>query len=166
MLCAFKESLLGGNGRFAMQKQRQASGPEVRKGEKKMHSAEDGKPAGQASAVRARQVQPKASPPEVDQSSVGNVDKIREILFGSQMRDFETRMARLEQALAEATANLRESTYKRLETLEQHFTKELEALESRQKSEREDRVETARKLAQEMKQADEIRHRPRQGVGG
>ncbi len=29
----------------------------------------------------------------------GNVDKIRDILFGSQMRDYETRFARLEESL-------------------------------------------------------------------
>src|ERR1700745_3360309 len=46
-----------------------------------------------------------------------NVDKIRDILFGSQMRDYEKRFTRLEENVSKAVETLREDTMKRLETL-------------------------------------------------
>ena len=42
-----------------------------------------------------------------------NVDKIRDILFGSQMRDYEKRFARLEENVSKAVETLREDTMKR-----------------------------------------------------
>lgn len=120
-----------------------------------MSATENGKPAVHAVAGRTKQSQPKSGPAETDQAGSGNVDKIREILFGNQMRDFDSRTARLEQSLAEAIAELRKSTLKRLETLESYFTKELEALAASHKSEREERVDAVKKLTQEMKHADE-----------
>ena len=38
----------------------------------------------------------------------GNVDKIRDILFGSQMRDYDKKFARIEERLLKETADLRE----------------------------------------------------------
>ncbi len=66
--------------------------------------------------------------------TAGNVDKIRDILFGSQMKDYETRFSRLEETLTNQTTELRESTKKRMDGLEAYFKKEVEALQSRLKS--------------------------------
>ena len=41
-------------------------------------------------------------------SEAGNVDKIREILFGGQMRAYDRRFTRLEERLAKESADLRE----------------------------------------------------------
>jgi len=41
--------------------------------------------------------------PQVLRGGAGNVDKIRDILFGSQMRDYESRFARLEETLIKET---------------------------------------------------------------
>ena len=46
--------------------------------------------------------------PQVIQTGAGNVDKIRDILFGSQMRDYETRFARLEETLAKEISDMLE----------------------------------------------------------
>ncbi len=138
-----------------MQKRQQVKTSAAKREARHMSVTGDSKPANQADAARARQSQTRSGAPDGDQAGVGNVDKIREILFGSQMREIEARMARLEQSLAETTGELRQSTSRRLDTLERHFTKELETLEARQKAEREERAEAVKKLAQESKQADE-----------
>ena len=46
-----------------------------------------------------------------------NVDKIRDILFGTQMRDFEKRFSRLEETVAKQMETMREDMTKRLDTL-------------------------------------------------
>ena len=92
----------------------------------------------------------KARSPLADQGP-GNVDKIRDILFGTQMRDYEQRFARLEESLRKESAELRDSTRKRLDALEGYIKKELESLESRLKSEKDERSENHRQLAGELK---------------
>lgn len=87
--------------------------------------------------------------------SVGNVDKIREILFGAQMRDYETRFRRLEETLLRESAELRDSSRKRFDALETYLKHELEALQGRLKAEREERGESHRAAAREMKELGE-----------
>src|SRR6201982_3364027 len=57
-----------------------------------------------------------------------NVDKIRDILFGSQMRDYEKRFARLEETLVKETVEIRETNRRRFDQLEAYMKKEFEAL--------------------------------------
>lgn len=73
------------------------------------------------------------------EESPGNIDKIRDILFGSNMRDYEMRFARLEEALKKESSDLRESTRRHLESLEAFVHKELAALEGRLNIERDER---------------------------
>jgi hypothetical protein len=61
----------------------------------------------------------------------GNIDKIREILFGGQMRDYERRFMRVEERLAKESQDLREDTKRRFEALEQFITNEFTALADR-----------------------------------
>jgi hypothetical protein len=100
---------------------------------------------------------------QVIKSGVGNVDKIRDILFGSQMRDYETRFARLEETVIKETTEIRESSRRRFDQLEQYIKREFEALEERFKAEREVRSDSGldsrelRNLAEQMqKRLDEI----------
>ena len=72
-------------------------------------------------------------------SGPGNIDKIRDILFGSNMRDYEQRFARLEEALKKESSDLRETTRRHLEALESFVHKELAALEVRLNIERDER---------------------------
>src|SRR5579862_6649484 len=61
------------------------------------------------------------APPPHDapgEGSPGNIDKIRDILFGSNMRDYEMRFARLEEALKKESSDLRDTTRHNLESLE------------------------------------------------
>ena len=85
------------------------------------------------------------------ETAPGNVDKIRDILFGSQMRDYEVRFGRLEESLLKESADLKETTRKRFDALESYIRKELESLESRLKTEKEERSDSNRHLAGELK---------------
>jgi hypothetical protein len=80
----------------------------------------------------------------------GNIDKIRDILFGSNMRDYEQRFARLEEALKKESSDLREATHRQLQTLEAFVHKELEALETRLNTERDERSESHSRLATDL----------------
>jgi hypothetical protein len=86
-------------------------------------------------------------------ADTGSVDKIRDILFGNQMRDFERRFSQVEERLVKATQDLRDETHKRLEALELFFKKELEALKNRLKAESDERTEGDKQLNNELKDA-------------
>lgn len=99
-------------------------------------------------------------PTEMDRSQVlrggaGNVDKIRDILFGSQMRDYESRFARLEETLVKENAEIRESSRRRFEQLESFVRKELESIQARFKSERDERLDDAAQQSRESKELND-----------
>lgn len=62
---------------------------------------------------------------------IGNIDKIREILFGGQMRDYERRFMRVEERLTKEALDLREDTRRRFDALEEFIKAEFEALGDR-----------------------------------
>ena len=66
---------------------------------------------------------------------MGNIDKIREILFGGHMRDYDRRFSRLEEQLVKDSLELREDTRKRFEALEAFIKAELTALIDRLQAE-------------------------------
>src|SRR6202453_5542086 len=80
----------------------------------------------------------------------GNIDKIRDILFGSNMRDYEQRFSRLEEALKKESSDLRDTTRRHLESLEAFVHKELAALEVRLNAERDERSESHSRLATDL----------------
>lgn len=83
--------------------------------------------------------------------AAGNVDKIRDILFGSQMRDYEKKFGRLEERLAGETAELREEVKRRFASLEAFLKTELTALADQLKAEKGERVEGDKELAREAR---------------
>jgi hypothetical protein len=80
-----------------------------------------------------------------------SVDKIRDILFGSQIKNYEARFARLEENLVRETVELKDTMRRRFESLEGFFKSETEALAARLKAEREERSSTFHSLEQELK---------------
>ena len=76
----------------------------------------------------------------------GNVDKIRDILFGSQMRDYDKKFARLEERLLKESADLREDLKRRFESLESFMKSEVVMLSDAQKAEKNARDEALRNL--------------------
>ena len=85
-----------------------------------------------------------------------NVDKIRDILFGSQMRDYEKRFVRLEDNVTKAIEGLREDMTKRLDTLGAFVRQEVESLSTRLKNEKSERTEGLKEIAREIKDGTKI----------
>jgi len=83
-----------------------------------MSTPEEQKKAGNGSAAR------KAAA-EAEAAGGGNLEKIRDILFGAQVHDFEKRFARLEERLMKETSDARAETRKRFEALESFIKKEI-----------------------------------------
>jgi DNA repair exonuclease SbcCD ATPase subunit len=83
-----------------------------------------------------------AAPEPPTDSNPGNIDKIRDILFGSNMREYEQRFSRLEEAFKKESSDLRDTTRRHLESLEAFVHKELAALEGRLNAERDERSES------------------------
>ena len=86
-----------------------------------------------------------------EQREGANVDKIRDILFGSQMRDYEKRFARLEERFAKASEAMREDFNKRFDALESFVGQELESLNQRLKTEKTERSEGLMELSRETR---------------
>ena len=84
--------------------------------------------------------------------TAGNVDKIRDILFGSQMRDYEKKFGRFEERLAGETAELREEIKRRFASLEAYVKNEFTALADQLKAEKGERVEADKELGRELKE--------------
>ena len=85
--------------------------------------------------------------------SAESLDKVRDILFGSQSREFEKRFARLEERLAKEAADLREDLKKRFDALEGYVKKEVDSLIGKLKAEHEQRTESAKEISRELKDA-------------
>jgi hypothetical protein len=83
--------------------------------------------------------------------AAGNVDKIRDILFGSQMRDYEKKFGRVEERLGRETAELREEIKRRFASLEAYVKNEFTALTDQLKADKTERVAAEKELARELK---------------
>ncbi len=104
------------------------------------------KPANKAGAMEAAVA-------ETAEASGASVEKIREILFGSQIKNYEARFARLEEALSRETAEIKDTMRRRLDSLEEFFKKETESLAARLKAERDEREEVLNGISRELKTA-------------
>ena len=128
-----------------------------------------------AGAVEAAS-QPQIRSDEV--GGVGNIEKVRDILFGTQMRDYEKRFVRMEERMGKEVSNLRDETKKRFDAIESYAKREVESLidrltveqnertelvkreaellNSRLKAEQNERVEAIKELSRELKEADRL----------
>jgi DNA repair exonuclease SbcCD ATPase subunit len=84
-------------------------------------------------------------------TSVGNVDKIRDILFGGQMRDYEKRFKRLEERFSQDQMNFREDIVQRLHQLEERLQGEIDTLDGKTKTDRQERLQVQQDLESEIK---------------
>ena len=94
---------------------------------------------------------PRKGAAEAGVAGGANLEKIRDILFGAQVHDFEKRFARLEERLLKETSDARAETKKRFETLEGFIRKEIEALGERLKSEQEERSDAVKEISKELR---------------
>ena len=108
-------------------------------------------PAGQSDAP----TQSETRPVQILREGGGNLEKIRDILFGTQVRGYEARFVALEEALAKETAEIRETSRRRFEQLESYIKKELELLQTRWKAERDERSDAAVQHSRELRELGE-----------
>ena len=77
---------------------------------------------------------------DAEAAAGGNLDKVRDLLFGGQMRDYDRKFARLEERLVKETADLRDEVKKRLAALEAYMKAEVESLSDRLRAEQDGRA--------------------------
>jgi hypothetical protein len=87
-----------------------------------------------------------------DAAGGANLEKIRDILFGAQVNDFEKKFARLEERLLKETAEARAETKKRFDALEGFIRKEVESLAERVRGEQEERMDASKDLSRELRE--------------
>jgi hypothetical protein len=82
-----------------------------------------------------------ADAPEPSSKSLdrGNVDQIRDILFGAQMQEYEKKFAFLEERLIRESTTLREEILRQFQALEQNLLREIQSLKETLLAERDDR---------------------------
>ena len=93
-----------------------------------------------------------AERPATDASGGASIDKVRDILFGNQVREFERRFARLEDRILKETSDLKEHLTARVEALEVFSKKEAESLAEQIRTEHEDRVESVGGVSRDLKE--------------
>ena len=86
-----------------------------------------------------------------DGAMPGSVDKIRDILFGGHIEEYEQRFVRLEQLVARFAGELEERTAKRIDALEAQLRKDLDRLGESLKAEQENRSGQTKELARDVK---------------
>ncbi|MDH3441303.1 MAG: hypothetical protein OEM63_11170 [Gammaproteobacteria bacterium] len=85
----------------------------------------------------------------------GNVDKIRDILFGGQMRDYDQRFAELEKRLSQGVDSLGRDLEKRIERLDTFARREIDKLTEQVKAEKKDRVADSKRGARDLKELND-----------
>jgi uncharacterized protein YukE len=116
------------------------------------------RPAPPRSARSAAQSQPKAGSFSMDKNSGGdsadrNVDQIRDILFGGQMRDYERRFQEMIQKLDLETQRLRDDFERRSGAIEKRLDEQLEKLLKQLRQEVNDRGQALDDLESRVQQA-------------
>ncbi len=89
-------------------------------------------------------------------AEVGNMDKIRDILFGNQAKDYEKRFAALENRLAQEASELKEELLKRIDALEVYIKQEIKDINLRIKNESIERGDSQKTIQNELKQGLEL----------
>jgi uncharacterized protein YicC (UPF0701 family) len=104
----------------------------------------------QEASEAVNQTAPSESGPGISSGSAGNVDRIREILFGPQLREYGQRLTRIEERLSQETEELKAEVRRRLETLEGYARQEVKDWNERLRTERDERAAAADRLSQTL----------------
>lgn len=88
----------------------------------------------------------------VDEEIPGsNINKVKEILFGDQIREYERRFVRLEDRLVRECSHLREDTHQQFEALKLYIQQEINGLAAALKSEQIQRDEVLKDMDEAFK---------------
>jgi hypothetical protein len=109
-------------------------------------------PTAVPAAKLAENTEQPAAAAHIELPGGGNIDKIRDIIFGNQMRDYEKRFLRLEERVMKESGDLRSEVKRRLEQLENHSRSELQALTDRLSNEQDERVVAHQELTREVRE--------------
>jgi methyl-accepting chemotaxis protein len=93
--------------------------------------------------------QPTTAPQEAP--NLGNLDKVRDILFGAQMRDYDRRFTRLEERLLKEVSDARDDARRRFDQIENFFKQELAAMGERLRSESSQRAQATEDITRELR---------------
>lgn len=85
-----------------------------------------------------------------------NVDKIRDLIFGGQMREYDNRFKWLEERLSKETLHLRQDMESRIGSLETLVQEEFEALSEKLRLEKKERNDSFLSMELNLKRADEL----------
>lgn len=92
-------------------------------------------------------------PTSLDVDEQGNVDKIRDILFGNQMREFDRKFAQLEDRIASDLAAIRQENTQQIESLQSFVESEVDILSNKIASEEKIRIEQLDELDADLKKS-------------
>ncbi|MFH2060844.1 MAG: hypothetical protein ABIJ59_18385 [Pseudomonadota bacterium] len=90
-----------------------------------------------------------------DIADAGSMDKIRDILFGNQARDYENRFNKMEQQLTQEAAELKDELLKRIDALEGYIKQEIKDINERIKNESNERADAHKIIQREIKEGFE-----------
>lgn len=108
--------------------------------------------AEERNVIQMPSVEPQTpSPQTTDLATTGNIEKIRDILFGAQMRDYERRFNRLEERLMKEAADAREDARRRFDSLEAFIKQEIAALGDRLRAENQQRSQANEEITRELR---------------
>ena len=86
-----------------------------------------------------------------EKAGSGGVDQIRDLLFGTQMQDYENRFNRMEKMVIERINGLENETGSSIDSLENSVKKELDSLSDRLTEEKKERAQSMNDLSRELK---------------
>lgn len=84
-------------------------------------------------------------------TDANSMEKIRDILFGNQLKEFEKRLTRLEERVGREAEDIRGDLKKRFDTLEAYVRHEIESFSARLKKEQESRSKAEETIHEELK---------------
>ncbi len=96
---------------------------------------------------------PEATPVADDSMGISNLENVRAILFGDQIRDIEQKLSSLETRLFRAITELQEDGRRRDDAIETFVKREFTALGKRASADSAERAEGAQALNQEFQKA-------------
>lgn len=88
-----------------------------------------------------------------EETGAGSLEKVRDILFGSQMRDLDRRFTKVEERLSSETADLKEDLRRRLDALDQFVRTEIDTLVQRIHAEHDHRTESVAGVSRDLQAA-------------
>ena len=94
-----------------------------------------------------------------DAGGGASIDKVRDLLFGGQLRELDRRFARLEERLVKETNQLRQDMQARIDALEAYARKESDSLSDQIRAEHQDRVDAHDNLARDLKESSKSQER-------